>query len=156
MVSWGLSKARIGGLMYLGKYKGIVKDIQDPEQRGRIKVSCPEVLGNLTSKWALPCLPPNIYAVPPVGSWVWVEFEGGRKDSPIWSGCWYPQEQWKNMTATGFDTKVTRIINKVVLDNVETFDVTARNVNGNVNTIKNFKIQAKSSATLDGKNLATE
>lgn len=142
--------------MYFGKYRGIVKDTQDPEKRGRIKVSCPEVLGSQTSKWALPCLPPNTFAVPPVGQWVWLEFEGGRKDSPVWSGCWYPQEQWARMTATGFDTKVTRIINKVVLDDVDTFEVNARNVNGNINTLKNFKLQAKGSATLDGKALATK
>lgn len=142
--------------MYFGKYRGIVKDTQDPEKRGRVKVSCPEVLGGQTSKWALPCLPPNYFAVPPVGSWVWVEFEGGRKDSPIWTGCWYPQEQWARMTATGFDTKCTRIINKVILDDIYTFNINARNVNGNVNVLNNFSLRAKYSATLDGKALATQ
>lgn len=142
--------------MYFGKYRAIVKDTQDPEQRGRLKLICPEVLGQQLSKWALPCLPPNFFGVPPLGSWVWVEFEGGRKDSPIWTGCWFPKDQWANMTATGFDPKVTRIINKAVMDNVDTFNITARNVNRNVNVLKNFSLEAKDSAKLDGKNLVTE
>ena len=38
--------------------------------------------------WATPCVPVGYLGVPPVGSGVWVEFEGGDTDYPIWSGCW--------------------------------------------------------------------
>ena len=31
----------------------------------------------------------RLYAVPPVGSNVWVEFEQGNSDYPIWSGCFW-------------------------------------------------------------------
>ena len=30
---------------YYGKYRGIVEDVSDPENRGRIRAKCPEVLG---------------------------------------------------------------------------------------------------------------
>lgn len=80
--------------MYFGKYRGKVVGIDDPEKRGRIKVECPAVLGKQISQWALPCLPPFVFYIPPVGSLVWVEFEEGKIDSPIWSGLFYTLEGW--------------------------------------------------------------
>jgi hypothetical protein len=46
--------------------------------------------------WALPCLlfPDKNIAVkyiPSVGSLVWIEFENGDSNSPIWTGCFYSQ-----------------------------------------------------------------
>ena len=81
--------------MYYGKYRGVVKDTNDPEKRGRIRVMCPAVLGKQLSNWALPCLPPNCFSVPIKDTMVWVEFEGGRKDSPIWTGVFYTTDQRK-------------------------------------------------------------
>jgi uncharacterized protein involved in type VI secretion and phage assembly len=42
----------------------------------------------------MPCFPfsgqqMGFFAVPQVGAGVWVEFEQGNPDFPIWSGCWY-------------------------------------------------------------------
>ena len=56
-----------------------------------------DVYGTTPSTFALPCLPvagPQMgqYVVPPVGAGVWIEFEQGDKDFPIWSGCWYGSE----------------------------------------------------------------
>ena len=28
-------------------------------------------------------------SIPPIGAKVWIEFEGGNRDYPIWTGCWY-------------------------------------------------------------------
>jgi uncharacterized protein involved in type VI secretion and phage assembly len=66
----------------------------DPEQRGRLLVQVPDVLGLGTSSWAMPSVPfagPQLgaYTVPVIGSGVWVEFEGGNPDYPIWSGCFW-------------------------------------------------------------------
>ena len=83
-------------MAYYGKYRAEVVDVADPEQRGRIRVKCPEVLGTQISRWALPCFPPNTFTVPAKGTLVWVEFEGGRKDSPIWTGVFYTKDQWKS------------------------------------------------------------
>ena len=76
-----------------GKHAGAVVKNDDPEQMGRIQVSCASVLGN-GIVWARPCVPyagPNIgfYFIPPVGAGVWVEFEAGDVSRPIWSGCYW-------------------------------------------------------------------
>jgi uncharacterized protein involved in type VI secretion and phage assembly len=76
---------------YFGKYRGKVESNTDPNQMGRIQVSVPAVLGQGQQSWALPCTPyagPGVgwFAIPPVGANVWVEFEGGDTDYPIWSG----------------------------------------------------------------------
>jgi uncharacterized protein involved in type VI secretion and phage assembly len=79
---------------YLGKYRGTVVDNVDPMRMGRIQARVPDVLGDATSTWAMPCLPlagPKMghYVVPPVGAGVWMEFEQGDVSYPIWVGCWY-------------------------------------------------------------------
>jgi uncharacterized protein involved in type VI secretion and phage assembly len=79
---------------YVGKYRGTVVTNVDPMGIGRIQAQVPDVLGSTPSSWAMPCLPvagPQMgqYVVPPVGAGVWVEFEQGDKDYPIWTGCWY-------------------------------------------------------------------
>ena len=79
---------------FLGKYRGTVLNNIDPLQRGRIQAQVPDVLGLVPSSWAMPCLPvaglqSGWYAVPPVGAGVWVEFERGDPDYPIWVGCWW-------------------------------------------------------------------
>lgn len=70
-----------------GKYRGRVENVVDPSGLMRIQVTVPAVL-NQAVVWAMPCVPVGYLAVPPVGSGVWVEFEGGNTDYPIWSGCW--------------------------------------------------------------------
>ncbi|HXZ39747.1 MAG TPA: phage baseplate assembly protein V [Terriglobales bacterium] len=76
---------------YYGKYRGLVIENLDPEQIGRIMVQVPDVLGDLPSTWAMPCVPAagiqaGCFIVPPIGSQVWVEFEQGNPDYPIWTG----------------------------------------------------------------------
>ena len=79
---------------FYGKYRGKVENNIDPLQTGRIQVSVPTVLGDGRMSWAMPCVPyagPGVgfFAIPPVGANVWVEFEGGDPDYPIWSGCFW-------------------------------------------------------------------
>lgn len=76
---------------YFGKYRGTVINNVDPELRGRIQALVPDVAGVFPTGWALPCLPGagannGVYAVPPIGAGVWMEFEGGDPDYPIWVG----------------------------------------------------------------------
>ncbi|WP_421837941.1 phage baseplate assembly protein V [Novosphingobium sp.] len=92
-----------------GKYAGIVIDNQDPENCGRLQVSCPAVLGD-ASVWAMPCVPyagPGVgmYFIPPVGAGVWVEFEGGKVSRPIWTGCYWSKDQLPQ-AATSPDIKL--------------------------------------------------
>jgi hypothetical protein len=79
---------------YFGKYRGQVIFNLDPMLLGRLQVSCPAVLGEGRMSWAMPCSPyggngVGFFMVPPVGANVWVEFEGGDIDYPIWSGCFW-------------------------------------------------------------------
>ena len=79
---------------YFGKYRGMVINNVDPLQIGRLLVQVPDVLGPIPSSWAMPCLPftgkqMGMWCLPQIGTGVWVEFEQGDPDYPIWSGCWY-------------------------------------------------------------------
>jgi hypothetical protein len=61
---------------------------------GRVQVSCPAVLGDGRNSWALPSTPyagagVGLFLVPPEGANVWVEFEAGDPDQPIWAGCFW-------------------------------------------------------------------
>ncbi len=79
------------GQKFYGKYRGTVINNIDPMQIGRIQVLVPEVSSLLPSSWAMPCLPiagkqEGVFAVPQLGAGVWVEFEHGDPDYPIWVG----------------------------------------------------------------------
>ena len=79
---------------FFGKYRGSVENNVDPQMMGRIQVSVPAVLGDGTLSWAMPCVPyagpgVGLFTLPPNGANVWVEFEGGDPDYPIWSGCFW-------------------------------------------------------------------
>ena len=80
---------------FYGKHRGVVINNRDPLQQGRLQVDVPDVLGSAVSAWAEACVPlagPNglpmgVYMVPPIGTRVWIEFERGDPDFPIWVGC---------------------------------------------------------------------
>lgn len=83
---------------HYGRYRGKVAANSDPMQLGRIQVTCPAVLGDGRLAWALPSTPyagPGVgfFAVPPEGADVWVEFEGGDPDYPVWAGCFWSSGQ---------------------------------------------------------------
>jgi len=75
---------------FFAKYRGVVVETDDPERALRVRVRVPEVLGEERTPWAMPCVPCGDPTVPPVGASVWVEFEAGDIDRPIWSGCFWP------------------------------------------------------------------
>jgi hypothetical protein len=80
---------------YFGKYRGSVVTNIDPLGQGRIIVRVPDVFGFFPTNWAMPCVPlagPNMgtsFVPPPVGTSVWVEFEQGDPQMPIWVGCFW-------------------------------------------------------------------
>ncbi len=78
---------------HYGKHRGTVVSTLDPMLTGRLQVSVPAL--GLDSAWALPCFAftgdqAGAWMLPSAGAGVWVEFEQGEIDQPIWSGCWYP------------------------------------------------------------------
>lgn len=79
---------------YYGKYKGTVLNNIDPQQMGRLLVQVPGVSGLGPASWAMPCVPlagiqMGVYVVPLIGAGVWVEFEAGDINHPIWSGGYW-------------------------------------------------------------------
>lgn len=81
---------------FFGKYRGLVVDNADPEHLGRLKVKVPSVLGsNVVTGWALPCasyggdVNQGFLFIPEVGAGVWVEFEEGDLEFPIWVGSFW-------------------------------------------------------------------
>lgn len=79
---------------YFGKFRGLVVNNIDPEQRGRIQVVVTDVPTLLPPTWAMPCMPVGgiqngIFTVPPPGAGVWIEYEQGDPDYPIWAGCYW-------------------------------------------------------------------
>jgi uncharacterized protein involved in type VI secretion and phage assembly len=81
---------------YHGKYRGLVVDNDDPEHLGRLRVQVPSVLGDqVVTGWALPCVPfggnagQGWFALPDPGAGVWVEFEEGDLEFPVWVGTFW-------------------------------------------------------------------
>ena len=79
---------------FFGKYRGTVVGNVDPMQIGRLQIIVPDVGSLVPLSWAMPCVPvagPNMgmLALPMVGTGVWVEFEAGDIDRPIWVGCFW-------------------------------------------------------------------
>jgi hypothetical protein len=80
---------------YWGKYRGTVLQNVDPERKGRLQIEVPDVMSLLPTSWAEPCVPlagptgppMGVYMVPPIGAGVWVEFEHGDPNRPVWVGC---------------------------------------------------------------------
>jgi hypothetical protein len=87
---------------YYGKYRATVAENADPLSQGRLSVIVPDVKMLSPSTWALPCVPftgplMGMYVVPPpIGAGIWVEFEQGDPDKPIWVGCY-----WDNQSVPG-------------------------------------------------------
>jgi uncharacterized protein involved in type VI secretion and phage assembly len=79
---------------HLGKFRGTVINNIDPMQMGRLMVQVPDVCNVLPSTWAMPCLPfggiqSGMFVAPAIGSGVWIEFEQGDIDYPVWVGCFW-------------------------------------------------------------------
>jgi Type VI secretion system/phage-baseplate injector OB domain len=78
---------------YYGKYRGTVINPVDPMLRGRVQALI-TLGGAPLPLWCEACTPYagpgcGLYAIPPMGAGVWVEFEEGDPNKPIWNGCWW-------------------------------------------------------------------
>ncbi|MFI5910937.1 phage baseplate assembly protein V [Dactylosporangium sp. NPDC051541] len=81
---------------FFGKYRGIVVENEDPYRLGRLKVKVPSVLGrDVVTGWATPCAPyggavdRGFLFIPEREAQVWVEFEEGDLEFPIWAGTFW-------------------------------------------------------------------
>jgi hypothetical protein len=90
---------------FFGKYRGTVINNIDPMQMGRIQAQVPAVSALLPTSWCMPSYPlagtgSGMSFVPQLKSGVWVEFEGGDPDYPIWTGCFYGLAPERPLPAT--------------------------------------------------------
>lgn len=81
-----------------GKHRATVVSADDPLRMGRLQVRVPSVLGD-SQTWAMPSVPyagrdVGVVMLPARDAGVWVEFEGGDSDRPIWTGCFWHQGEF--------------------------------------------------------------
>jgi uncharacterized protein involved in type VI secretion and phage assembly len=106
---------------FYGKYRATVISNADPYGRGRLTLSIPDVLGELPSTWAEACVPlagptgpaMGVHMVPPIGTAIWVEFEAGDPDHPVWVGCLWSGDGSNGVPASGTDS--SRISPSIVM-----------------------------------------
>ena len=106
---------------FFGKYRGLVQDVEDPENLGRVTAQVPEIYGEQDSPWALPAVPfagngHGLVLLPEVGDGVWLEFEAGDPSRPIWTGCWWGTGEIPDPGGTKTRVLVTPSGHKFVLD----------------------------------------
>ena len=71
-------------MSYGGIYKGVISTIESGGT-GRVKLVIPQLSQSAVTNWAYPSSPSTITVdVPPEGTVVWVLFEGGDIDYPVW------------------------------------------------------------------------
>lgn len=144
---------------YYGKFRAKVVDIKDPENRGRIRVMCPKVLGSFKSAWCEPCVPVAYdfggdFALPKINEFVWIEFEEGDVNKPIYiGGLWCTNKT----PSTNYNEKERLITwGKCKLEMNEDTDTIKIYVGSSVITIKENSIQMVSpSVTVNGHTIYT-
>jgi uncharacterized protein involved in type VI secretion and phage assembly len=122
---------------YFGKYRGVVTNVDDPQNLGRLQAQVPRILGTETTGWALPAFAyggaseEGFFAVPDVGAGVWIEFEEGDLSYPVWTGTWYQSGQIPESATPKQKVLKTTSGHKIVLDD-DASSVTVTDANGNV------------------------
>jgi len=136
----GMNDMDGAGPPFYGKYRGKVTDNDDPNGLGRVRVKVQDVLGDQESGWALPATPyagdgVGLYLIPPKDAFVWVEFEHGEPDYPIWTGCFWLSQSTVPTEASGPDIKLlkTSIATITINDSDSDSSIT-------IKTTKNLKI----------------
>jgi uncharacterized protein involved in type VI secretion and phage assembly len=108
---------------YVGKYRAKVISNIDPKQTGRLLVQVQDVTGPvLPASWAMPSfslagLQTGAWMLPPSNAGVWVEFEQGDANHPIWTGCWFGSAAEVPATALAAPPGVPNIVLQTTLQN---------------------------------------
>lgn len=143
---------------YYGLYQGIVVNNKDPEKRGRLQVQIPSILGEQTfEEWIYGKSIFNgneigIFAIPSVGSGVWISFINGDPEMPIWEMGWFADkeisQEFKERYLDGITFKHDRIFIKSKKASIELFE------NGDIEIDSKGKIKVNAFSTIDIKALS--
>lgn len=110
---------------HFGKYRGLVAEVGVADDLGKIKTTVPEIYGaDGLSPWALPSVPfagreHGLVLLPEEDDGVWIEFEAGDISRPIWTGCWWADDEIPEPASPQARVLVTSAGHKVVLDEEE-------------------------------------
>lgn len=151
--------------IYYGNYRGTIVDRKDPQQLGRVKVRVHQITGDsIIEAWAWPKGQPcgedwGDFAIPPQGSPVWVEFENGDPQHPIWNyGHWAKENGVVPEEAKRSDpTNVVRKTEKWLMemdDENEIYRITRQDGNVYIEFLQNGNINIKGEdITVMGENI---
>jgi hypothetical protein len=101
---------------YFGKYSAIVKDNRDADKLGILQVSVPTIFPPDELVPARAALPYGMFFVPENNTQIWVEFEGGDTEFPIWTGVqhtagtWAPEAAKNPPTVRAFKTPTGHLL----------------------------------------------
>lgn len=91
--------------LYYGSYSGIVVDRDDPENRGRLKISCPDVWGDQKNDvWVLPRgmfigNKIGFNAIPQKDDNIWITFINGDANKPLWEYGWMAKDKGHELSS---------------------------------------------------------
>lgn len=125
---------------FYGKYRGVVSDNRDPDNLGRIRARVADVYGEQESGWAMPSVPyagrsVGLFLIPPTNASVWIEFEHGDPDYPIWTGCFWGRNEVPANPASA-DKKVLKTESATI-----TLDDTSGSSSVTIETKSNLKLK---------------
>jgi len=152
-------KIMLYGLEYLGRYygnyRGFVLSNEDPLKMGRLQLRLPHLNPNVKDDetWAWPISSwggkdYGIQLLPQKGDMVWVQFENGDADYPLWQHAGYSKEElpleFKTPNHYGFKTPSGSLI--LINDNKDEEEIFIKHTNNDewIKIIKEgLELQAK-------------
>ena len=66
--------------------RAVVHDTRDPQKKGRLRVRIPNKTGQEVTGWIWPVVTSGFLVLPSPGDQVWVTYESGDEDFPVWLG----------------------------------------------------------------------
>jgi uncharacterized protein involved in type VI secretion and phage assembly len=117
-----------GSPKYYGVYRATVVNNVDPLLKGRILVQVLDAGGFTPSSWAMPCVPfagrqSGTFVVPVIGSGVWVQFENGDPDYPVWTGGWWSEGEVPALALAGNPASPSIVLQTTLQNTIAVSDV---------------------------------
>jgi len=152
------------GPPFYGKYRGIVTDNNDKLGRlGRLRAKVQDVYGDKESGWAMPSTPyagkgVGLFLIPPKDALVWIEFEHGDPDYPIWTGCFWGDKSEVPAKDSNPEIKVlkTGIGTITVNDSQDSSGITIETTKGMKIVIDNNGIQIINGQKVQGQDVGVK